>query len=253
MSARTVAAGHVAIIGAGPGDPELITLRGHALLARADVVLVDRLAPRALLDALAPGIEVIDVGKEPYGHAVPQEKTTGLMIEHARAGRRVARLKGGDPFVFGRGAEEAAGCRAAGVACEIVPGVTSAVAVPAAAGIPVTHRGVTQQVTILSGHAAPGSAECTVDWAALGRDRGTLVLLMAVTHLPAIAEALLRHGRPPGTPASVICDGTTQRQRVVTADLSAIAEAARAAQVGPPAVVVVGDVVALRDLVPAPY
>ncbi len=243
--------GHVAIVGAGPGDPGLLTLRAHALLTDCDVVLADRLVPRAMLAGLRPGTQVVDVGKCPYGTATPQDRITALMLEHARAGRRVVRLKGGDPFVLGRGAEEAAACRAAGVAYEVVPGVTSAVAAPAVAGIPVTHRGVSQHFTVVSGHAAPGGPGCSVDWAALGRDRGTLVLLMALHHLDAITEALLAHGRAPDTPAAAVASGTTDAQRVVTASLARIAAATRAAGLAPPAVVVVGDVVAVRDaLVP---
>lgn len=239
-----MSAGHVAIVGGGPGDPGLMTLRGFDLLKQADVVLADRLAPRGLLDGLSPDVEVVDVGKQPHRHRRSQREIEELMIARARAGLRVVRLKGGDPYVFGRGGEEAAACAAAGVAFEVVPGVTSAVAVPGLAGIPVTQRGLTQQVTIVSGHAHPDSAECTVDWAGLGAGTATIVVLMGVTHLRAIAERLLAGGRAPATAAAVVADGASPRQRVVAARLDTIAEAA--SDVAAPAVVVVGDVVELR-------
>lgn len=237
--------GHVAIVGGGPGDPGLLTLRGFDLLKQADVVLVDRLAPRALLDGLNPAVEVVDVGKRPHRHRRSQREIEDLMLDRARAGKRVVRLKGGDPYVFGRGGEEAAACARAGVPYEVVPGVTSAVSVPALAGIPVTHRGVTQQVSIVSGHAHPDSHECTVDWAGLAAGGGTIVVLMGITHLPAIAERLVSGGRAPGTPAAVVADGAGPRQRTVVATLATIGR--RAASIEPPGVVVIGEVVELRD------
>lgn len=235
--------GHVAIVGGGPGDPGLLTLRGFDLLKQADVVLVDRLAPRSLLDALRPDVEIVDVGKEPHRHRRSQREIEALMLDRARRGLRVVRLKGGDPYVFGRGGEEALACAAGGVPYEVVPGVTSAIAVPAAAGIPVTQRGVTQEVTIVSGHAHPDSPESTVDWDRLAAGTGTIVVLMGVTHLAALAERLVRGGRRGSTPVAVVADSGA---RVVVATLDTVGCAAEGIE--PPAVVVVGDVVALRDL-----
>jgi uroporphyrin-III C-methyltransferase / precorrin-2 dehydrogenase / sirohydrochlorin ferrochelatase len=236
---RTTMTGSVALVGGGPGDPGLLTTRGRRLLAEADVVLVDRLAPRALLDELDPSVVVIDVGKTAGHHPLPQDEINRLLVDHARAGHRVVRLKGGDPFLLGRGGEEALACLAAGVAVEVVPGVTSAVAVPAAAGIPVTHRGLARQVTIASGHE-------DLDWASLASLEGTLVLLMGVSTLGAATAALIRHGKPAGTPAAVIESGFTDRQRTTTGTLATIADLARERDVQPPAVVVIGDVVDLH-------
>src|ERR1700677_1834414 len=194
----------VAIIGGGPGDPGLITVRGRQLLAEADVVLTDRLAPRSLLDELPEDVEIIDASKIPYGRAMAQEHINAALVEHARAGRFVARLKGGDPFVFGRGAEEVLACLRAGVPVIVVPGVTSAVGVPTSAWLPVTHRGVAQEFHVVSVHVPPGDDRSTVDWALLGSSNGTLVLLMAMQRIGAVAAELLRHGRSPDTPVSVI-------------------------------------------------
>src|SRR5580700_10474802 len=187
----------VAIIGGGPGDPGLITVRGRQLLAEADVVLTDRLAPRSLLDELPADVEIIDVSKIPYGRAMAQEQINATLIDRARAGRFVARLKGGDPFVFGRGAEEALACLRAGIPVTVVPGVTSAVGVPTSAWVPVTHRGVSQEFHVVSVHVPPGDVRSTVDWALLGGSTGTLVLLMSVQRIGAVAAELLRHGRSP--------------------------------------------------------
>lgn len=233
--------GRVALVGGGPGDPGLVTVRGRQLLAEADVVVVDKLAPRGLLASLPAEVEVIDAGKAPHAHNMTQDEINARLVAEARRGRRVVRLKGGDPFVFGRGGEELLACAAAGIPVEVVPGVTSAVAVPAAAGIPVTHRGTAQEFTVVSAHVEPGHPDSTVDWAALARLHGTLVLLMAVGRLPAITAELLARGRDPATPAAVIASGTTERQQVVSAPLSAIASAAEGLR--PPAVVVIGDVV----------
>jgi len=235
----------VALVGGGPGDPELITVRGRRLLAEADVVVADRLAPRALLDELPPHVEVIDAAKIPYGRAMAQDAINATIVSNARAGRFVVRLKGGDPYVFGRGFEEVIACAEAGVPCTVVPGVTSATAVPAAAGIPVTHRGVAHEFTVVSGHVAPDDPRSLADWAALGRLRGTLVLMMAVERIGAIAETLVKHGRPPSTPVAVVQEGTTSAQRVVRATLADVADVVARAAVRPPAIVVVGDVVAL--------
>jgi len=231
--------GSVALVGGGPGEASLITTRGRRLVAEADVVVVDRLAPRALLDELDDDVLVIDVGKTPGHHPVPQQEINDLLVEHARAGRRVVRLKGGDPFVLGRGAEEALACRAAGVPVEVVPGVTSAVAVPAAAGIPVTHRGLAKQVTVVSGHEG-------LDWATLAAVEGTLVLLMGVSGLAETAAALVAHGKPAGTPVAIVESGSLPDQRTTTGTLATIAALAAARDVRPPAVVVVGAVVDLH-------
>jgi uroporphyrin-III C-methyltransferase/precorrin-2 dehydrogenase/sirohydrochlorin ferrochelatase len=233
----------VAIIGGGPGDPGLITVRGRQLLAEADVVLTDHLAPQVLLDELREDVEIIDASKIPYGRAMAQEHINAALISHARAGRFVARLKGGDPFVFGRGAEEVLACLRAGVPVTVVPGVTSAVAVPASAWIPVTHRGVAQDFHVVSVHVPPGDKRSTVDWEVLGRGAGTLVLLMAVERIGAVADELLRHGRSPDTPVSVIADGTLPTQRTINSTLKQVESLVTKEGVRPPAIIVVGDVV----------
>ncbi|HLT85567.1 MAG TPA: uroporphyrinogen-III C-methyltransferase [Phototrophicaceae bacterium] len=233
----------VALVGGGPGDPGLITVRGRQLLAQADVVVADRLAPRALLDELAPDVELIDAAKVPYGRSLPQEEINRLLVDRAREGKFVVRLKGGDPFVFGRGGEEMIACARAGIPVTVVPGITSAVAVPAAAGVPVTHRGVSQEFHVVSVHVPPDDPRSTVDWTALARSTGTLVLMMAVERLSAIAETLIREGRPPETPVMVVQDGTLPTQRAVAASLSTVADRVSAAGIRPPAIIVVGDVV----------
>jgi uroporphyrin-III C-methyltransferase/precorrin-2 dehydrogenase/sirohydrochlorin ferrochelatase len=235
----------VAIIGGGPGDPGLITVRGRQLLAEADVVLTDRLAPRVLLDELRDDVEIIDASKIPYGRAMAQEHINSALISHARAGRFVVRLKGGDPFVFGRGAEEVLACLRAGVPVTVVPGVTSAVAVPASAWVPVTHRGVAQDFHVVSVHVPPGDQRSTVNWELMGRGSGTLVLLMAVERIGAVADELLRHGRSAGTPVSVIADGTLPTQRTITSTLEQVDSVVTQEGIRPPAIVVVGDVVSV--------
>jgi uroporphyrin-III C-methyltransferase/precorrin-2 dehydrogenase/sirohydrochlorin ferrochelatase len=235
----------VALVGGGPGDPELITVKGRRLLAEADVVVADRLAPRELLDELPPNVEVIDASKIPYGRAMAQEAINDALIEHAKAGRFVVRLKGGDPYVFGRGMEELIACAEAGVPVTVVPGISSSISVPAAAGIPVTHRGVTHEFTVISGHVAPEDPRSLVNWDAAAKMRGTLVLLMAVERIAAIASALVAGGRAPATPVAVIQEGTTAAQRVVRATLATVAEVVAAEGIRPPSIVVVGDVVAL--------
>jgi uroporphyrin-III C-methyltransferase len=242
--------GWVALVGGGPGDPGLITVRGAELLRRADVVIVDRLAPRALLDDLSPTVDIVDAGKGPHGHNLTQDEINIMLVDQARRGRGVVRLKGGDPFVFGRGGEEALVCAEAGIPCEVVPGVTSAVAVPARAGIPVTHRGISQDVAIVSGHVDPSHPGSTTDWDALAAGPGTIVVLMGVGTLPRIAAELVKRGRPASTPAAVICSGGGADERTLVGDLGTIAAAAAAAGVAPPAVVVVGEVVRLRADIP---
>jgi uroporphyrin-III C-methyltransferase/precorrin-2 dehydrogenase/sirohydrochlorin ferrochelatase len=233
----------VALVGGGPGDPGLITVRGRQLLAEADVVVTDRLAPRSVLDELSPDVEIVDAAKIPYGRAVAQEHINAALISHAQAGRFVVRLKGGDPYVFGRGAEEVLACLRAGVPVTVVPGVTSAVAVPAAAWVPVTHRGVAQEFHVVSVHVAPDDERSTVNWAALGASRGTLVLLMAVERLAAVAETLIRTGRAGTTPVSVVANGTLPTQRTIVATLDTVAPRVSKEGVRPPAVVVIGEVV----------
>jgi uroporphyrin-III C-methyltransferase / precorrin-2 dehydrogenase / sirohydrochlorin ferrochelatase len=238
----------VALVGGGPGDPRLITMWGRQLLAEADVVIADRLGPQALLEELSPDAEIIDATKLPRGRFLAQEEINRLLVEHAKAGKAVVRLKGGDPFVFGRGMEELLACAEAGVPCIVVPGVTSAIGVPAAAGIPVTHRAVTHEFTVVSGHVPPGDPRSLVDWPALARMRGTLVLLMAVGNLPAIAATLVEHGRPADTPAAAVQEGTTAHQRTVSSTLTTLAADMEAAQVQPPAIIVIGDVARFADL-----
>jgi uroporphyrin-III C-methyltransferase / precorrin-2 dehydrogenase / sirohydrochlorin ferrochelatase len=237
--------GGVALVGGGPGDPGLITVRGRALLAEADVVVADRLAPRSLLEELPADVEIVDAAKIPRGRAMAQEYINSVLISAAAAGRFVVRLKGGDPFVFGRGAEELLACLRAGIPVTVVPGVSSATAVPAAAGVPLTHRGVVQEFHVISAHVPPGDERSTVDWAALGSSPATLVLLMATEHLQVITDALMRHGRDPNSPVSVIADGTLPTQRKITATLDTVAHDAAEAGIRPPAVVVVGEVVTI--------
>lgn len=231
----------VALVGGGPGDPDLITVRGRALLGLADVVVADRLAPPRLLAELAPHVEVIDAAKVPYGRAMAQQAINQVLVDRAREGKFVVRLKGGDPYVFGRGFEELEALAAEGIPVTVVPGITSSIAAPSAAGIPVTHRGVTHEFVVVSGHVAPGHPDSLVDWDALGRLRGTVVVLMAVERLAAIAEALIAGGRPAETPAAVVENATTGGQRTVRGTLATIAAAAAAANVVPPAVLVVGE------------
>jgi uroporphyrin-III C-methyltransferase / precorrin-2 dehydrogenase / sirohydrochlorin ferrochelatase len=239
--------GSVVLVGGGPGDPGLITVLGRRMLAAADVVVADRLGPTALLDELDPDVEVIEAGKAPGAHRLTQDEINALIVGRALAGKRVVRLKGGDPFVFGRGGEEALACVRAGVPFQVVPGVSSATAVPARAGIPVTHRGVTQDFAVVSAHLDPSRPGATVDWEALAAGPKTLVLLMAVAHLDSIATELIKRGRDGATPVAVIQDGTLPGQRVLVSTLDQVAAQVSAAQIRPPAVVVIGDVVGLRD------
>ena len=236
-----MSAAKVFIVGAGPGDPDLITVKGLACLRRADVVLYDRLAPAELLAEARPGAELIDVGKEPQRHRRSQDEINALLLARARAGLTVVRLKGGDPFVFGRGGEECLALAAAGIAYEVVPGVSSAIAVPAYAGIPVTQRGVSTAFTVLTGHTAEDGE---FDWDTVPA-AGTQVLLMGVRHLAELTRQLIAHGRAPETPAAVIQQGATPQQRVVVGTLADIAERARSIE--SPATTVIGEVVALRE------
>jgi uroporphyrin-III C-methyltransferase/precorrin-2 dehydrogenase/sirohydrochlorin ferrochelatase len=235
----------VALVGGGPGDPDLITVRGRRLLAEADVVIADRLGPRDLLDELPPHVEVIDAAKIPYGRYMAQEAINNALIDHAKQGKAVVRLKGGDPFVFGRGMEEAQALAEAGIPCTVVPGISSSISVPAAAGIPVTHRGVAHEFTVLSGHVAPDDERSLVDWAAMAKLTGTLVILMGVDKIGRIAEALIAHGKAPDTPVALVQEGTTSAQRRVDATLATVGEVVRAEDVRPPAVIVIGPVVSV--------
>jgi len=241
--------GFVSLVGAGPGDPGLLTVRAHALLEAADAVVYDALVnPRIVRGgAVRPNVELHDVGKRGGAASARQEEINALLVRLARDGKRVVRLKGGDPFVFGRGSEEAQALVAAGVSFEVVPGVTAGVAAPAYAGIPVTHRGVSSAVTFVTGHEDPAKNESDVDWASLVRAGGTLVLYMGVKRLPNIVAALTAGGLSADTPAAVIEWGTWPRQRTIRSTLGGIVEAARAAGIGAPSITVIGDVARLRD------
>jgi uroporphyrin-III C-methyltransferase/precorrin-2 dehydrogenase/sirohydrochlorin ferrochelatase len=239
-----VVRGGVALIGGGPGDPELITVRGRRLLAQADVVVADRLAPPELLAELAPHVEVIDAAKIPYGRAMAQDAINDVMIERARAGSFVVRLKGGDPFVFARGYEEVIACADAGIPVTVVPGVTSAIAVPALAGVPVTHRAVNHEFVVVSGHLAPGHPESLVNWNALAALSGTIVLLMAVERIELFVDVLLKGGRPADTPVLVVQHGTTPAQHTLRATLADTPQKVRAEGIRPPAIIVIGPVAA---------
>jgi uroporphyrin-III C-methyltransferase len=232
----------VYIVGGGPGDAGLITVKGLDCLRRADVVLYDRLIAQELLNEVPAHTELIDVGKEPKRHRRSQDEINALLIEKAREGKTVVRLKGGDPFVFGRGGEECQALAAVGIRYEVVPGVSSAIAVPAYAGIPVTQRGVTTAFTVVAGHT--GGAETDIDWAAIAKI-GTIIFLMGVEHLPQIVEQLIEHGRSMDTPVALIREGTTQNQLVVISTLEQIVEDSR--EIRPPAVLVVGEVVRLHE------
>lgn len=246
------AAGAVWLVGAGPGAPGLLSLAAFWALKQADDIVYDALVDRRILALARPGAILHYAGKRGGKPSAQQPDISNRLIELARLGKRVLRLKGGDPFVFGRGGEEALACVQAGVPVTVVPGVTSAVAVPASAGIPVTHRGVTQDFAVVSAHLDPSHPGATVDWAALAQGPGTLILLMAVGRLEQISRELVKRGRDASTPVAVICDGTTPRQRVLTSTLGEVADDAARQGIRPPAVVVVGDVVRLRALLGEP-
>ncbi|MER6675878.1 uroporphyrinogen-III C-methyltransferase [Streptomyces sp. NPDC000983] len=233
----------VALVGGGPGDPDLITVRGRRLLAEADVVITDHLGPRDLLTELPSSVEVIDAAKLPYGRFMAQEAINNALIEHAKQGKSVVRLKGGDPYVYGRGMEELQALTEAGIPCTVVPGISSSISVPGAAGIPVTHRGVAHEFTVVSGHVAPDDERSLVDWPSLAKLRGTLVILMGVATIGKVAATLIAHGKSPDTPLALIQEGTTSAQRRVDATLATVAEVVVAREVRPPAVVVIGEVV----------
>ncbi|MGZ8690739.1 MAG: uroporphyrinogen-III C-methyltransferase [Aeromicrobium sp.] len=240
--------GRVILVGGGPGDPGLLTLAGKEAIEKADVIVTDRLAPLAALRWARPDAEIIDVAKVPGGRSTTQDEINRLLVEHAKSGKTVVRFKGGDSFVFGRGGEELIACLDAGIPAHVVPGVTSAIAAPSAVNIPVTHRGVNQGFTVISGHVPPDDPESTLDYAALARSGTSLVLLMAVRTLPAIAAALIDGGMDPGTPAAIVADGAMPSQQVVRATVGTIADAAREAGIKAPAVTVIGGVAAIEGL-----
>jgi uroporphyrin-III C-methyltransferase / precorrin-2 dehydrogenase / sirohydrochlorin ferrochelatase len=235
----------VVLVGGGPGDPDLISVAGRRALMEADVVVADRLAPRELLGDLPADVELVDVAKLPRGRSALQEEINRVIVERALAGQNVVRFKGGDNFVFGRGFEEIEACREAGVAVTVIPGLTSPVSVPGLAGIPVTHRGVAHDFTVISGHLPPGHPESLTDWDAVARLHGTLVLMMAVQNAPAIAASLLAGGRAPYTPVAVVCDGSMRTQRTVLSTLAELEADLEREDVRPPAIIVVGPVVAV--------
>ena len=241
------APGTVYLVGAGPGDDGLMTVRATELVSRADVILFDKLIPPGALDGARPDAELIDVGKIGGGEQVPQEVTEELIVEHALAGRDVVRLKGGDPFVFGRGGEEVERCLGNGIPVEVVPGVTAGIAAPAYAGIPVTQRQVSSAVAFVTGHENPDKPETQIDWKALAAFPGTLVFYMGVKSLPRITGKLVEEGRPASEPAAVIERGTLPGQRQVIATLGTLADAAAAQEIKAPAITVIGEVAALGD------
>ena len=241
--AETAGAGSVVLVGGGPGDAGLLTVAGLEALRSADVVVTDRLVPLGALDEVPEHAEVLHVGKIPRGAFTPQEAINELLVAHAQAGKRVVRFKGGDSFVFGRGGEEWAACVEAGVPVTVIPGVSSALAVPALAGIPLTHRTLTQGFVVVTGHVPPGDPRSMVDWEWLGRSGLTLVVLMGVAALPQISAALVSGGMDPHTPAACVADGGMPSMRSVTATVTTLAAAAEAADLRPPAVTVIGDVV----------
>jgi uroporphyrinogen III methyltransferase/synthase len=241
-------AGTVALVGAGPGDPGLLTVKGAQLLGEADVVLVDRLVDPSILEHVREDAEVIDVGKASWtGTAPRQDEINSQLVAHARSGKKVVRLKGGDPFVFGRGSEEAEALVAHGIPFQVVPGVTSAIAAAAYAGIPVTARGYTQDVCIVTGHLDPDDEASQVRWQALATGPGTLVILMGHDRLPLLTQGLIKHGRSADTPAACVQQGTTAQQRVVVSTLEHLAEEVAAAGLKAPVATIVGDVVRLRE------
>jgi uroporphyrin-III C-methyltransferase len=240
-------AGKVYLVGSGPGAEGLLTQRGRSVIDRADVVLFDQLPGEEILATLPARAEKIDCGKYGGKHILEQDAIEALMVERAKNGKIVVRLKGGDPFLFGRGGEELETVRAAGIPCEMVPGISSALAVPASVGIPLTHRKFASQVTVLTGNEDPTKAEPALDWKLLAQMRGTIVILMGVANLGKIAEVLIRNGKEVTTPVAIIERGLRKDRRITTGTLADIAMVAATAGVKPPAVIVIGDVVSLYD------
>ena len=239
------ASGTVYLVGCGPGDPELLTLRAYRLMQGADVALYDHLVSDEVMALLPASVERVYVGKERDRHTMPQEAINELLVRHARAGKRVLRLKGGDPFVFGRGGEEIDTLAAQGVAFEVVPGITAALGVASYAGIPLTHRDYAQSCLFVTGHRKEDGFE--MDWHALTRPRQTVVVYMGLLGLPALCDGLVTHGMPADTPAAVVQQGTTHAQRVVTGTLRTLAQKVAEAMLTPPTLMIVGDVVRLRE------
>jgi uroporphyrinogen III methyltransferase/synthase len=239
--------GKVYLVGAGPGDPDLITVKALRLIQQADVILYDRLIPVSLLDEAQENATLIDVGKSPTKHRYSQDEINRLLVSYALLGQQVVRLKGGDPFVFGRGSEEALVCRVAGIPFEVVPGISSVVAVPAYAGIPLTHRNVSSSFTVITGHEDPTKPETSIQYEAIARSGSTLMILMGVKQMPDILARLIAVGMPTDTPAAVIEQGTTPDQRVIEGTVSTLPDLAREASIQPPATIVVGNVVGLRE------
>lgn len=243
---EVVPPGTVTLIGGGPGDPELITLAGLKALFAADVVLADHLGPVNLLDELGEDVEVIDVAKHPRGKSVAQDTINDIMVQKAKAGQRVVRLKGGEGFVFGRGYEEVTTLREEGIVVRVIPGLTSPVTVPVLAGIPITARGLLHDFTVISGHVPPGDPSSLVNWNALSRMTGTLIFLMAVHNIGAIAEFLVNQGKAADTPAAIVIDGSLPTQRVVRTTLGALGQLVEDEAIRPPAIFVIGDVAGLE-------
>jgi len=235
----------VTLVGAGPGDPDLVTVAGLKALLGADVVVTDRLVPRELLARLTPDVELIDVAKYPRSRFTAQEDINAVLLDRARAGKNVVRLKGGDCYVFGRGFEEVLHLHEAGVPVRVIPGLSSSISVPALAGIPVTHRGLVHEFTVVSGHVPPGHPDSLVNWDALAASKGTLVLLMAVQNAGVIAEALVHGGRDADQPTAVIADGSLPSERVIRTSVGQLGKAIETEEVRPPAIIIIGDVAGL--------
>jgi uroporphyrin-III C-methyltransferase len=240
-------AGKVYLVGAGPGDPKLITLRGVECIQEADVIAYDRLANPRLLDYAKAGAELIDVGKLPERHSLPQEEISALLVKKAQEGKIVTRLKGGDPFVFGRGGEEAMALRKHGIPYEVVPGITAGIAAPAYAGIPVTQRFVSSSFAVVAGHECPNKVQSSIRWDKISTAVDTIAFYLGVKNLPQICEQLIKHGRDPKTPVAIIHWGTLPEQKTVQGTLENIVEIAREAEIANPSIILVGDVVNLRE------
>lgn len=250
MSGMSAELGEVVLVGGGPGDPDLLTVGGLRELRTADVVLYDHLAPLACLEQTRPGATLIDVGKIPGGRQTAQAEINALLVAHAGRGAKVVRFKGGDPFVLGRGGEEWEACAAAGIPVRVIPGVSAAIAGPELAGIPLTHRGLSQGFTVVSGHVGPDDPASTTNWTALAQSTGTLVILMGVAHLPEICAGLVARGLAADTPAAIVARAAMPGSQVVTGTVATLPELAAAARVEPPALTVIGAVVG-RRLIPS--
>jgi len=247
MRKTAMSKGKVYLVGAGPGDPELISVKGRRLLEEADVVIYDRLVAQGVLAYIKPDSEKIFVGKMNSFHTIPQDDINRLLVEKAREGNKVVRLKGGDPYIFGRGAEEAAFLSERGIEFEVVPGITAASGVAAYSGIPLTFREYASAVTFITGHRRETEDPADINWAALAGDDHTLVFYMGVKNLDIIATKLIAHGRDPDTPAAVVRSGTTPEQKTVSGALSEISRLAESASITPPALLIVGEVINMRD------